>query len=140
MENKQNFLLYAGIGCILTGIMVLLHINNLLPKSFLTEYVNLLLAVIFAVMYLKTKNKVTIMLAVLLFSNAAMMIAGKLLMTSSWGARLFFIPGTMLLTAYIFKPKSAILTVGAILTSWGISFIFKGVNCSKSLYPSNLKY
>lgn len=125
MKSKQNFLLYMGVGCILTGVVFLLHINKLLPYTFLTEYINVIAGVICAALYVKTKNKVTIFITTFCFANAGMLILGKQLMVSSWGARALFIPGALCLTAYIFRRKSPLLTVGSLLAFWGIFLIIK---------------
>ncbi|MDF2613023.1 MAG: hypothetical protein K0S71_809 [Clostridia bacterium] len=125
LNSKQSFFLYIGISCILAGIVFLLDINNLLPNVFLGEYINILLGIIFSFVYIRNKNMITLMAAVFFFSNVSMLFAGRFLMTSSWTARVIFIPGVMLLAAYIYKRKSVILTIGSILTFWGIFLIIK---------------
>ncbi|MDF2594136.1 MAG: hypothetical protein K0R69_477 [Clostridia bacterium] len=123
VDSKQNFLLYIGTCCILAGIIALLAINDLLPKGFLTEYANILVGSVFIMMAIKTKNKTSLVAAAFFFANVAMLFAGKMLAVPSFLSRLVFVPGVMMLVAYISRRKSVILIVGSILTFWGI-FLF----------------
>lgn len=125
MDNKQGFLLYTGITCILLGVGFLLYIHGFLPNIFLTEYVNILIGIILFIVYFRNKSNFALLGGIFFFANVSMLFAGKLLDTSSLGARIIFIPGVMLLAAYIFKKNSVILTIGSILTFWGIFLIIK---------------
>lgn len=125
VNNKQGFLFYTGISCILLGVGFLLYMHNILPNIFLVEYINILIGIILFITYLKNKNMFALMGATFFFANAVMLFADKLLGISNLGARMVFIPGVILLVAYIFKKHSVILTVGSILTFWGIFLIIK---------------
>ncbi|WP_070000845.1 hypothetical protein [Cellulosilyticum sp. I15G10I2] len=123
MNNKQNILLNTGITCIFAGVVLLLYLNNLLPEKYFYEYANLLAGVIFMILFARTKNKIMLMASIFFFINVSVLFLGTLLNTSSLLARMILIPGIMLLVVYITKRKSVILTVGALLTFWGI-FVF----------------
>ena len=123
LTNKQNVLLNIGIGFILAGIAFLLYLNNLLPDKYFYEYINLFLGIITIIIFLRTKNKSMLFATVFFFSNALTIGLGNLLNTSSFIPRMVIIIGVLLLTAYISHRKSVILTLGSLLTFWGI-FIF----------------
>ncbi len=125
MNAKQNMLLYMGISCILAGIVFLLYFNGLLPKDHFYEYANVAIAIIFLILYGKTRTKITLMMAVFFFLNVSIMVAARLLNTESFFPRVALIPGIILLLLYITKRKSVILTIGSILTSWGFFLLLR---------------
>ncbi len=125
MNNKQNMLLNTGISCILAGVVFLLHLNNLLPERYFYEYINVFVSIILIIVFARTKNIIMLMASIAFFANGSIMFMGRVINAPSLPARMLIIPGIILLTLYISKRKSVILSIGSLLTFWGIFLFIK---------------
>ncbi len=125
MSTKQNAILYTGLMCILVGVVFLLQLNGLLPEAYLSEIVNVILALVFLISYIRRRDLILLLIGSFFGANSAMLIIGRMLGASTYLARLFFIPGIMLLVAYIVKKKTALSILGSLFTLWGLYFFLR---------------
>ncbi|PHV70946.1 hypothetical protein CS063_07965 [Sporanaerobium hydrogeniformans] len=125
MSYKKNTLLYIGLICILIGAVALLQLNGMLPTAYLSEIVNVVLAFVFLIIYIKRRDLILLLLGIFFAANGGMLIVGRMIGASTYLARFFFIPGSMLLGAYLAKKKSVLSIMGSLFTLWGLYFFFR---------------
>lgn len=117
---NKNTRLYLGIFMILVGVVFLLDLNGVLPRSFFGEYVNIILAVGIFAIYLRSRKFYVLMWASFFAFNGILIIVDGFIPGYNYWSGAFLLPGLMLLVAFIAKQSIGYLIPGSLLTCWGI--------------------